>query len=82
MLEHERAGLPPLLDFKYETLLGARSFERPVNQALLRITEIDAHCWDDCVDPEKPPVIVVDPRAGHSHRVGECQCEVQSTEIQ
>lgn len=45
MLEHERAGLPPLLDFKYETLLDARSFERSVNYALLRITEIDGHCW-------------------------------------
>ncbi len=37
MLEHERAGLPPLLDFKYETLLDARSFERSVNYALLRV---------------------------------------------
>ncbi|WP_290996198.1 DUF3141 domain-containing protein, partial [Hyphomicrobium sp.] len=31
MLDHERAGLPPLLNFKYETLLDARQFERPVN---------------------------------------------------
>ena len=31
MLEHERAGLPPLLDFKYETLLDARHFEQPAN---------------------------------------------------
>ena len=70
MLEHERAGLPPLLDFKYESLLDARSFVRPVNYALLRITEIDEHCWDDCVDPDKPPVIVVDPRAGHGPGIG------------
>lgn len=70
MLEHVRAGLPPLLDFKYETLLDARRFERPVNYALLRITEIDEHCWDDCVDPDKPPVIVVDPRAGHGPGIG------------
>src|SRR5574337_891037 len=70
MLEHERAGLPPLLDFKHETLLDARRFERPVNYALLRITEIDTHCWDDCVDPDKPPVIVVDPRAGHGPGIG------------
>lgn len=70
MLEHERAGLPPLLNFKYETLLDARSFERSVNYALLRITEIDGHCWDDCVDPDKPPVIVVDPRAGHGPGIG------------
>ena len=70
MLEHERAGLPPLLDFKYETLLDARRFEHPVNYALLRITEIGEDCWDDCVDPEKPPVIVVDPRAGHGPGIG------------
>src|SRR5665647_130039 len=45
MLDHERAGLPPLLNFKYETLLDARQFERPVNYALLRITEVGEDCW-------------------------------------
>jgi len=70
MLEHERAGLPPLLDFKYETLLDARRFEHPANYALLRIAEIGEDCWDDCVDPEKPPVIVIDPRAGHGPGIG------------
>src|SRR6266567_9140481 len=70
MLEHERAGLPPLLDFKSETLLDARRFDRPVNYALLRITEIGEECWDDCVDADKPPVIVIDPRAGHGPGIG------------
>ncbi|WP_367281103.1 DUF3141 domain-containing protein [Sneathiella sp.] len=70
MLEHERAGLPPLLDFKYETILDARTFEPPVNYALLRIVEIGDDCWDDCVDLEKPPVIVLDPRAGHGPGIG------------
>lgn len=70
MIAHERAGMPPLLDFKYETLLDARQFERPANYALLRITEIDGNCWDDCVDVAKPPVIVVDPRAGHGPGIG------------
>lgn len=70
MLEHERAGLPPLLDFKYETILDARHFTSPANYALLRITEVGDDCWDDCVDPEKPPVIVVDPRAGHGPGIG------------
>lgn len=70
MLAHERAGLPPLLDFKYETLLDARRFERPANYALLRITEIGDDCWDDCVDLAKPAVIVVDPRAGHGPGIG------------
>ncbi len=70
MLEHERAGLPPLLDFKYETILDARRFEHPVNYALVRITEVGEDCWDDCVDSDKPPVIVVDPRAGHGPGIG------------
>jgi hypothetical protein len=67
---HERAGMPPLLDFKYETLLDARTFDTPANYALLRITEIGEDCWDDCVDPAKPPVIVIDPRAGHGPGIG------------
>lgn len=70
MLEHEREGMPPLLDFKYETLLDARRFERPANYTLLRITQVGEDCWDDCVDLDKPPVIVVDPRAGHGPGIG------------
>lgn len=38
MLEHDRAGLPPVLDFEYEEILHARAFARPVNYRLLRIT--------------------------------------------
>jgi pimeloyl-ACP methyl ester carboxylesterase len=70
MLAHERAGLPPLLNFKYELLLDAREFERPANYALLRITDVGDMCWQDCVDPAKPPVIVMDPRAGHGPGIG------------
>lgn len=70
MLEHQRAGLPPLLDFKYETLLDARRFEHPVNYALLRITQVGDACWEECVDLAKPPVIIVDPRAGHGPGIG------------
>ena len=70
MLEHERAGLPPLLDFKYETILDARRFDQPANYALLRITEVGDDCWEDCVDPDKPPVIIFDPRAGHGPGIG------------
>ena len=34
---HQKAGLPPVLHFDYETILDARTFEQPVNYALLRI---------------------------------------------
>lgn len=70
MLEHERQGLPALLNFKSEMLLDARQFERPANYALLRITDVGDKCWEDCVDPEKDPVIVIDPRAGHGPGIG------------
>lgn len=70
MIAHQRAGMPPLLDFEYEILLDARRFERPANYALLRITKIGDDCWADCVDQSKAPVIVVDPRAGHGPGIG------------
>jgi hypothetical protein len=70
MLEHERAGLPPLLSFKYETLLDARQLDPAANYALLRITEVGEECWDNCVDPAKAPVIILDPRAGHGPGIG------------
>lgn len=70
MIAHERAGLPPLLDFKYETILDARRFDHPANYALLRITEVGEDCWGDCVDSAKPPVMVLDPRAGHGPGIG------------
>lgn len=70
MLEHEEAGMPPVLMFRYEMLLDARRFERPVNYALLRITEVDGDHVDRCVDEAKPPVIVIDPRAGHGPGIG------------
>lgn len=70
MIAHERAGKPPLLDFEYEMILDARRFEEPANYALLRITRIDEACLEDCLDPEKPPVVVLDPRAGHGPGIG------------
>ncbi|MFH1558368.1 MAG: DUF3141 domain-containing protein [Pseudomonadota bacterium] len=70
MIAHERAGKPPLLDFDYETLVDARRFERPVNYALLRITRIGDDCIEDCIDPAKPPVVILDPRAGHGPGIG------------
>lgn len=70
MLAHERAGKPPLLDFDYELILDARRFERPANYALLRITRYADVCLEDCLDATKPPVIIVDPRAGHGPGIG------------
>jgi hypothetical protein len=70
MLAHERAGKPPLLDFDYEMVIDARQFEQPVNYALLRVLRAGDACLDDCLDPNKPPLIIVDPRAGHGPGIG------------
>jgi uncharacterized protein DUF3141 len=70
MIAHDRAGKPPLLDFDYELILDARRFERPVNYALLRITRYADKCLEDCLDPAKPPVLIVDPRAGRGPGIG------------
>ncbi len=69
-LEHESQGLPPVLNFEYETVLDARHFERPCNYALLRIVRYGDACMEHCFDPKKPPVIIVDPRAGHGPGIG------------
>jgi hypothetical protein len=70
MIAYERAGEPPLLDFDYELLLDARRFDRPANYALQRIARAGNACFEDCIDPAKPPVIIVDPRAGHGPGIG------------
>jgi hypothetical protein len=70
MLDHEQAGLPSLLDFPYEMILDARTFDKPANYALLLITATSDPCFDACADESKPPVIVVDPRAGHGPGIG------------
>jgi hypothetical protein len=65
-VEHTRAGLPPVLHFAYEMILDARTFERPVNYALVRITPPAGVT----VDPKRRPYIIIDPRAGHGPGIG------------
>lgn len=65
-VEHERAGKPPLLHFDYELVLDARTSERPVNYALVRIIPPQGVV----VDPKRRPYLIIDPRAGHGPGVG------------
>lgn len=65
-VEHERAGKPPVLHFEYETVLDARTFARPVNYALLRITPPPGVTVDD----RRRPYVIIDPRAGHGPGIG------------
>ncbi|MGE5239332.1 MAG: DUF3141 domain-containing protein [Chloroflexota bacterium] len=65
-VEHERAGKPPVLHFDYEMVEDARTFERPVNYALVRIVPPPGVT----VDPKRRPYIIIDPRAGHGPGIG------------
>lgn len=65
-LEHENAGKPPVLHFEYETVLDARTFERPVNYALVKITPPSGVV----IDSTRRPYIIIDPRAGHGPGIG------------
>ena len=65
-LEHEKAGKPPLLDFDWEMIADARTFEKPANYALVQITPPDGVK----TDPERRPFVIIDPRAGHGPGIG------------
>lgn len=64
--EHEAAGLPPVLNFEYRTLIDARTLEPPVAYALLELLPPAGVT----VDPAKRPFVIVDPRAGHGPGIG------------
>jgi len=65
-LEHVKEGEPPVLQFRYETLIDGRTLENPVNYALLKIIPEEGMT----VDPRKRPFVIVDPRAGHGPGIG------------
>jgi pimeloyl-ACP methyl ester carboxylesterase len=65
-VEHVRAGLPPVLHFKYEMEMDGRELDKPVNYALVRIVPPEGVK----VDARKRPYVIIDPRAGHGPGVG------------
>lgn len=65
-VEHERAGKPPVLHFKYDLVLDGRTFERPVNYALIKIAAPEGIT----LDARRRPYVIIDPRAGHGPGIG------------
>jgi hypothetical protein len=57
---------PSVLNFAAEVVVDGRTFERPVNYALVRIKPPA----DVTIDPHKRPFIVFDPRAGQGPGIG------------
>ncbi len=66
MLDHYQKGMPPLVNFKYEEIMDARGFERPANFILYKILP-DKGVE---IDPNKRPIMIFDPRAGHGPGIG------------
>ena len=65
-IDHKKKGSPPLFAFKWEMIADGRSFERPVNHALVRFIPPEGVI----VDNSKRPLLILDPRAGHGPGVG------------
>ena len=65
-LERSAKEVPHVLTFNAELVIDGRSLPRPVNYALVRIIPPPGAK----IDPEKAPIIVVDPRAGHGPGIG------------
>ena len=65
-IAHEQAGKPPLFAYEYEILADARTFERPVGYALVRIVPPK----NVVIDNALRPFIIIDPRAGHGPGIG------------
>ncbi len=63
---HNANPVPNVLGFKAELVLDGRTLPRPINYLLVRIVPPDSAK----IDPEKPPYIIVDPRAGHGPGIG------------
>jgi Protein of unknown function (DUF3141) len=58
--------VPNVLNFANELILDGRKLPRPANYGLVRIIPPEGAV----VDPAKPPIVVVDPRAGHGPGIG------------
>ena len=84
-LDHNDKGQPPVLVFSYEIIMDGRTLERPANYALARIIDKRKYDRDvpdgkekrkspdlksGGEDPEKRPIVIIDPRAGHGPGIG------------
>lgn len=81
-IKHIRSGQPPVLTFNYELLLNAKNFKRPVNYALVRISDRRRKSDQaseqmnrrrksrEEADKPKRPIVIIDPRAGHGPGIG------------
>src|SRR5258706_10474862 len=65
-VEHEEDGKPPILAFEWEVVTDGGKLKRPVNYSLVHIQPPKGLK----TDPNKRPLVVIDPRAGHGPGIG------------
>jgi hypothetical protein len=63
---HAAMTAPHVLNFPLELVMDGRRLARPVNYGLARVSAAAG----TPTDPHKPPIVVVDPRAGHGPGIG------------
>ena len=63
---HAAKFAPHVLSYPFEVIADGRTFERPVNYALVRIITPK----DVTISPKARPFVIVDPRAGHGPGIG------------
>jgi hypothetical protein len=61
-----KKGEPPVLIFDYKIIMEGKTLDRPVNYDLAGIQPRKT----DTIDPEKRPIVVIDPRAGNGPGIG------------
>ncbi len=66
-VEREKEGFKPVLAFDYDMVLDGRTFERPVNYAMVRIKPPAEY---PAQREEGRPFVIIDPRAGHGSGIG------------
>src|SRR5260370_4929289 len=76
-LEQKKLISPAVLNFTFEVLMDGRTFERPVNYVLVRITPSAGVM----VDPRKRPFVIFDPRAGQGPGIGGMKHESEIGEV-
>jgi hypothetical protein len=64
--QHLTETAPHVLDYEVELVLDGRTFDRPVNYALVKVVPPPGIE----LDPTRRPFVIVDPRAGHGPGIG------------
>ncbi len=64
--EHMAKNAPHVLNYAVELIIDGRTFQRPVNYALVRVVPPSGVE----IDPQRRPFVVIDPRAGHGPGIG------------